>query len=74
MIEEQMLHLLNYGALGLWTLTLLYQQFASQKRMQEFQKQQQETEKANTIALTKVYELMDDIEKFILKKKVAAAE
>ena len=74
MIEEQMSHLLNYGALGLWTLSLLYQQFASQKRMQEFQKQQQELEKANTVALTKVYELMNDIEKFILKKKVAAAE
>lgn len=61
MIEE---HLLNYGALGLWTLTLLYQQFAFQKKMQEAQN-------INTIALTKVYELMDDIEKFILKKKVS---
>ena len=70
MIEEQMLHLLNYGALGLWTLTLLYQQFASQKRMQEFQKEMLETQKSNTIALTKVHELLEDIEKFILKKKV----
>ena len=67
MIEEQMLHLLNYGALGLWTLTLLYQQLTFQKKIQEAQT-------ANTIALTKVYELMNDIEKFILKKKVAATE
>lgn len=63
MIEEQLLHLLNYGALGLWTFFLVYQQIT-------FQKDMQTATRNATIAITKSYEVMTDIEHYLIKNKI----
>lgn len=53
MIEEI---LITYGPLGLWTATLLYERFKVNKNMND-------TIKGNTIALTKVNEVMKKCQK-----------
>ena len=49
MIEEA---LLNYGVLGIWTISLLYERYKSQAKMQSIVEN-------NTKALVKVYEVID---------------
>jgi hypothetical protein len=49
MIEEA---LLNYGVLGVWTISLLYERFKTQGKMQNLVEN-------NTKALVKVYEVID---------------
>jgi len=44
--------LLNYGVLGLWTITLLAQQYKQQTKTNELINN-------NTTALTKVYEVLN---------------
>ena len=53
MIEEV---LLNYGVLGLWTLSLIYDKL-------RFQTQVKNIIKNNTIAMTKVYEVISKCNK-----------
>lgn len=60
MIEE---HLLNYGVLGLWTLSLLYRQIT-------FQKDMQTAIRNSTITITKAHEVMVDIEHYLLQNKI----
>ena len=59
MIEEQ---LLNYGALGMWTATLLYRSLVLDKKREEKddfrQKEMAEIIKNNTQVITKVYEII----------------
>jgi hypothetical protein len=56
MIEEI---LVNYGVLGIWTLSLLYERYRTQAKMQNIVEN-------NTQALVKVYEV---IQTCPLKKK-----
>ncbi len=49
MIEES---LINYGVLGLWTLSLLAERYLYNKRMSGLIEN-------NTIAITKVYEVIE---------------
>ena len=49
MIEEA---LMNYGVLGIWTVSLLYERFKTQGKMQNLVEN-------NTKALVKVYEVID---------------
>jgi hypothetical protein len=59
MIEEKAIELiLNYGVLGLWTTTLLYERYRTNKEMKNSNEQLKKTIETNTIALTKVYEIM----------------
>jgi hypothetical protein len=50
MIEET---LAQYGILGLWTITLLTERFMYNKKIQAVVEN-------NTVAITKVYEVMDN--------------
>lgn len=51
MIPPELLPLVNYGVLGLWTTTLLVQTY-------KYQKETKKLIENNTIALTKVYEVI----------------
>lgn len=53
MIEEQ---LINYGVLGFWTISLLYDKI-------KFQRQMKQAIENNTIAFTKVYEIVNKCKK-----------
>ena len=53
MIEEA---LMQYGVLGLWTITLLGERFLFNKKMSSVIEN-------NTIAITKVYEVMNNCPK-----------
>lgn len=53
MIEEQ---LLNYGVLGLWTISLLYRQLVRDKQLNRIVDN-------NTRAMVRVYEVMNKCKK-----------
>lgn len=53
MIEEA---LINYGVLGIWTLSLLYERYISNKKRDVIIEH-------NTVAMTKIYEVMNKCKK-----------
>ena len=60
-METQIIELLsNYGTLGIWTLSLLYERYISGKKTQAVIEN-------NTIAMTKVYEVIQSCPKQRLK-------
>lgn len=54
MIEDQ---LINYGVLGLWTLTLLVERYRSRQEFKDLVKN-------NTTALIRVHEVISKCERF----------
>ena len=64
MIEE---YLLNYGVLGLWTATLLWERF-------NFQKQIKSVIERNTSALTKIDKRLKDLQQAICTSVIVDRE